>query len=243
MRNAGGPARRAVIGIAGAAGEAVTYLGPASWQGVATTYVRAIQDAGGAPVLLPPILDGDSVSAVIARLDGLVLTGGGDIGPSCYRQPPGEVVLGVDPDRDRAELQLILEALALHVPVLAICRGMQMLNVALRGTLVQHLADHPAHFDTDVAARHVVTVRPDSLLRRVTGVSSFRVNSLHHQAVLDLAPGLRVSAVADDGVVEALEIAGRDDVLGVQWHPELLTNDPRQAAFFAWLVMTSAARR
>jgi putative glutamine amidotransferase len=229
------PSRRPLIGISGAAGEARTYLGPASWQGVATTYVRAVQAAGGAPVVLGPLLDAESVSALVPRLDGLVLTGGGDIDPAMYGQP-ATMALGVDVDRDRLERQLLGEALTARLPVLAICRGMQMLNVALGGTLLQHLGDGSGHFDRAGPLRHHVTVTPGSLLERVTGCRELTVNSLHHQAVQDLAPGLRVIGVDENGVVEALEVDGDDRVLGVQWHPELLVDEPAHAALFSWVV-------
>lgn len=231
--------QRPVIGISGAAGDANTYLGTARWQGVATTYPRAVQRAGGAPVVLGPVLDEESVAAVLSRLDGLVLTGGGDINPGLYGHQT-EMALGVDPDRDRLEHQLVVSALRAEVPVLAICRGMQMLNVACGGTLVQHLGDEAPHFDYAGATRHSVTVGPGSLLHRVTGSSPLTVNSLHHQAVLTVGTGLEVTARSEDGVVEALELSGRDDVLGIQWHPELLTEEPAHLALFRWLVEMAA---
>jgi len=231
--------QRPVIGISGAAGDANTYLGTTRWQGVAATYPRAVQSAGGAPVVLGPVLDEDSVTALLPRLDGLVLTGGGDINPLLYGHAV-EMALGVDPDRDRLEHQLVLSALRAEVPVLAICRGMQMLNVACGGTLVQHLGDEAPHFDFAGATRHAVTVDPGSLLHRVTGTSRLTVNSLHHQAVLTVGAGLTVAATGDDGVIEALELPGRDDVLGIQWHPELLTEEPEHLALFRWLVEMAA---
>lgn len=233
------PRRRPLIGISGAAGEARTYLGPAAWQGVATTYVRAVQAAGGAPVVLGPILGEESASALVPRLDGLVLTGGGDIDPALYGQPP-TMALGVDADRDRLERQLVEEALRCELPVLAICRGMQMLNVALGGTLLQHLGDESGHFDPAGPRQHTVIVTPGSLLERVTGCAELTVNSLHHQAVQELAPGLRVIGVDSGGVVEAVEIAGDDRVLGVQWHPELIVDEPANAALFSWVVGAAA---
>jgi gamma-glutamyl-gamma-aminobutyrate hydrolase PuuD len=183
-------------------------------------YPDAVSDAGGEPVLLPT---GTSSADVVARLDGLVLAGGADIDPAQYDQPPGAHTTVVRPDRDDTELTLLETALERDIPILAICRGMQLLDVALGGDLVQHLPDVDGAGCHDPGAglfqQRVVTIEPGTQLHSVLGKEA-EVHCHHHQALDRLAPGLTVSARAEDGVVEAVELAGRAFCLGVQWHPE-----------------------
>ena len=209
-------------------------------------YPDAVLAAGGMPVILP-FQSGDA-RALLERLDGLVLSGGSDLDPARY----GDATVhpdtyDVDPDRDAFELAMVEAALALDRPILAICRGIQVLNVALGGTLHQHLPDvaigiaHRQHRNaTPIPGDrpgHEVTVSPASTLARLVGVDRLPVNSFHHQAVKVLAPDLVAVAISDDGVVEAVEHRFRPDVIGVQWHPELMARtSERQAALFANLV-------
>jgi len=192
-----------------------------------TAYVRALESAGLVPLAVPTMLAPDRAGAALAAVRGLVLTGGEDVAPDRYGAAPHPRLGDVDPARDAAELALIAEARRRALPILAICRGIQILNVALGGTLYQdldserpgavpHAGDH---------SQHAVRVEPGSLLERTLGTRSASVNSRHHQAIRDVAPGLRAVAWAEDGVIEAAELAAAAApwTLAVQWHPEDLT--------------------
>jgi putative glutamine amidotransferase len=202
------------------------------------TYLRAIEEAGGMPVVLPPL--GDAV-AYLDRLDGICLSGGPDLDPDVYGALERHAELGpTEPGLDAFELELARAADARGLPLLGICRGAQALNVARGGTLHQHL---PGHRQTEpaTATTHTVHVEPGSRLAQVAGTDVLRVNSFHHQAVDALGRGLRAVAYAADGIVEAIEAPGPRLVLGVQWHVEGLTAQPRHRALFAELVEAAAA--
>ncbi len=196
-------------------------------------YAASIAAAGGVPVQLTrdaPVPD------LVRRLDGLVLSGGADVEPARYRAQPEADLGEVEPERDAWELELLAAAASLDLPVLGVCRGLQLLNVAYGGTLRQHVeldegAGHPQWDIDGRVATHEVTTVAGSALRGLVGVS-LGVNSLHHQVVETIGGGLVVSAHASDDVVEGLETSdGR--VLAVQWHPELLAKpDPT----FTWIV-------
>ena len=200
-------------------------------------YSRAVQLAGGAPVLLPALSDLD-VAVLVGRVDGLLLTGGGDVDPSNYGAEPAAATGGVDPDRDRAEFAMLDTALERGIPVLGICRGCQVINVALGGTLLQHLPDVTAtehlHREPRDWISHTVRVEAGSRLQKVTGLDEIEVNSIHHQAVDRLAPPLRPVACAPDGIIEAVEHPDRG-LVAVQWHPESLVPAPAHLALFEWL--------
>jgi anthranilate synthase component 2/putative glutamine amidotransferase len=187
---------------------------------VPATYVDAVAEAGGEPVLLPT---GAATADVVARLDGLLLAGGADVDPARYGQPAGAHTTVVRPDRDAAELAALLAALDRGMPLLAICRGMQLLNVALGGDLVQHLPDLPGAECHDPGPgafqRREVRTAPGSALHQVLGPSA-AADCHHHQALDRIAPGLTPTAWAEDGTVEAVEGDGREFCLAVQWHPE-----------------------
>lgn len=208
-------------------------------------YVTAIRAAGGLPLILPTLAPSDA-QAVLAELDGLVLSGGGDFEPAAYGGVAGPDLMGVDPERDRWELALVVAAEDLGVPVLGICRGLQALNVAAGGTLVAHLPDRSdqAHrvLERDREPVHSVAVVEGSLLHGLSGPSC-GVNSLHHQAADLVGSGLRAVGYAPDGVIEALEDTRWGRTLGVQWHPELLSGQPEQGALFSWLVDAAHAWR
>jgi putative glutamine amidotransferase len=200
---------------------------------VNTSYLRAVQEAGGVPVLLPPQFDAASRQALWHRIDGLLLTGGGDIDPSRFGAERHPTVIEVSPARDALEIGLTVSAIEEAVPLFAICRGVQVLNVALGGTLVQDIvSERPGALDHDPEAPrsarvHDVVLEHDSALARILGATSLRVNSIHHQAIDRVAESLRVTARAPDGIIEGVE--GSDAewwVVGVQWHPEELIADP-----------------
>lgn len=204
-------------------------------------YTDALQRAGVIPVAVPP-LSPDAAQALIQRVDGLVLSGGEDVEARHYGQTPHANAEAASPDRDHSELALVHAARARGLPTLAICRGLQIANVAFGGTLIQDIAsqrpDALRHTRDDVRARrvHDVTVEPGTRLARALGAERLTVNSLHHQAVDRLGDGLRVAARAGDGLVEAAEWAGADWwMLGVQWHPEELdqTAEPWDRALLA----------
>ena len=202
-------------------------------------YVTAVIRAGALPFVLP-VLDACEVEGVIGCLDGILFTGGGDVDPARFGEVAHPEVRGLDPERDAYELALAWAALERGLPVLGICRGAQLLNVALGGTLVQHLPEVTAleHRAKEQWAEQVHTVRvtAGSRLGRIVGQEIVGVNSLHHQAVAVVGMGLVASAWADDGTVEAIEGAGTVRLLGVQWHPELLVADSSHTALFDWLV-------
>ena len=209
-------------------------------------YLRAIEAAGGLPVVLPP-LRGDALEPLLEHLTGICLSGGPDLGPETYGAERHPELGPTEDDIDRVELGLARLAWRRGLPLLAICRGAQALNVARGGTLVQHLPDLG---DGSVAHRqdapgdeltHTVEIESGSLLAEVMGTTSATVNSFHHQAARRLGRGLRIVARSPDGVVEGIEAPGRGYVLGVQWHAECLAERPEQAALFEGLVKAADA--
>ena len=205
-----------------------TYAEEASWgrwtEEAAFTpiaYVRAVEHAGGRPLLVPPSLDG--IEETLDALHGVILSGGGDLDPETYGADPHPETGEVSPERDAAELALLEAALARDMPVLAVCRGSQVLNVARGGDLVQHLPEavgHERHRHAHAAmADHDVTVRADSRLGSILGDRA-PVKSSHHQGFGRLGDGLSEAAWAEDGTVEAVEDPSHRFALGVLWHPE-----------------------
>ncbi len=197
--------------------------------GVAISYCEAVAGAGGVPVVFPLSDDKTVLERYYDLIDGLLLPGGQDIHPMHYGEEPHQLIQQVDPKRDITELDLTKRALADDVPILAICRGAQVLNVAAGGSLIQDIhaqlgEDSLAHFQdfTEEWPSHSVTVTEGTKLYGIVGEEDTMVNSYHHQAVKDLASGFVVGATAPDGVVEAIESEGHTFVLGVQWHAELL---------------------
>lgn len=193
----------------------------------AETYLGCLRRAGALPVILPPTEPREaSVASLVDRLNGLLLAGGADLDPGCYGQVATDALEDTDPVRDRFELALAEAALERGLPILGVCRGLQILNVATGGTLHQHLLDEayaehrPAPGRLDETSCHGIRVEPDSLLGDA-GLAGLRtVNSHHHQGINELGRGARAIAWAPDGVIEALEWSGHRFALGVQWHPE-----------------------
>ena len=217
--------------------------------GLMRSYIEAVAAAGGIPLLIPLGLDSADLPQILQRIDGLVLPGGGDIDPAAYHGAAHETLRGIDEDRDRVEINLAREAVQTEKPFLAICRGHQVLNVALGGTMWEDLAtqmpDNIRHDYYGTGARtdrpHTVQVRKDSRLAGILDNVEVPVNSLHHQGLRDLAPELTVSATAPDGLVEGIEIEGHPFAIGVQWHPENLVNiDLAMHNLFVSLVVASA---
>ncbi|HXN03350.1 MAG TPA: gamma-glutamyl-gamma-aminobutyrate hydrolase family protein [Candidatus Acidoferrum sp.] len=203
--------------------------------GINQSYVRALSAAGCAPILIPLLADDDRLRSIYERLDGIVFPGGADVAPKEFGE---ELIDGanvvVQADRDRMELRLARWAFADDLPTLGICRGQQVLNVALGGSLYQDLRYQGVttidHSDADGRARnallHRVRLDPGSRLAQLIDETSIEVNSMHHQAVKTVAKPLRVTGTADDGVIEALESADRRFLIAVQWHPEEIDEIP-----------------
>jgi len=202
-------------------------------------YVEAVLRAGGTPVI---VNDARDPKELLARVDALVLTGGPDVDPARYGETPNPNTYGVDAADDDFECAVAEAALVRSVPTLAICRGIQILNVARGGTLYQHIADDPGvppHGQPGVAGgarQHEVSLDSDSLLAEVMDATTITASCHHHQAIAQLGDGLRVVGRAHDGIVEALEIDGAF-LLAVQWHPEdTADEDPAQQRLFDGLV-------
>lgn len=196
-------------------------------------YADAIERAGGIPMLMPPTHQLSSIHAAIDRCDGLVLLGGGDVSPNHYGQTERAQLFGVDAALDEYEIQVIRYALQRDIPILAICRGHQVLNVALGGTLIQHLESTPDHRDT----MHEVQLVPQSLPARAMSTHAPLVHSFHHQAIDQVAKDLQVVGTHHDGTIEAVQHTTARWVIGVQWHPEdTADSDPAQQGLFNELV-------
>lgn len=216
--------------------------------GVEIQYVEAVQAAGGLALLAPPSPGADP-RRLLAAVEGLMVIGGEDMAAEVSGVHPGDVGTNASADRDRWEISLIDAAVGLQIPVLGICRGMQLLNVARGGTMLGDIAgtsvDHPAVSATDLHAalafRHETRFEEGSLLAAAYGMPSKPTNSLHHQAVDRVGQGLVVTARANDGVVEGLELAGAPWCVGVEWHPELTPDDPAEAGLFSAFVDHCAA--
>jgi putative glutamine amidotransferase len=195
-------------------------------------YVTALESAGLIPLIIPPLSSATAAAAIMDSVSGLVLTGGEDVDPERYGEKRHEKVRSVNSARDATEAALIQEAKARRKPVLAICRGIQILNVALGGTLVQ---DIPSQVGTQIAhdedsprdkRSHEISVERGSLIAEAVGAEHLTVNSFHHQSVKRVADGMRVTARSPDGVIEGLESTSDWWVMGVQWHPEEMTDSP-----------------
>jgi putative glutamine amidotransferase len=208
------------------------------------TYPQAVARAGAVPVVIPPFVSDESIAALLDRVDGVCLAGGPDIHPSLYGQEPSDALGPTEPALDGSEIALTRMALDRGLPMLCICRGLQALNVARGGTLVQDL---PGHRQTEpgVLPTHAVRVEAGSTLSAALGgVTEIDVNSFHHQAIDVLGDRLRPVAWSEDGLIEGAEATDREFVVGVQWHAEGLRDSPEQHALFdAFAAACSRPRR
>lgn len=214
------------------------------------SYVEAIQLAGGVPVAVPPMEDKNNLKDIARQVDAIVFSGGLDINPIYYSEDPHPKLEKICPLRDTAEIFLVREMMKLPKPILGICRGMQVMNVAQRGSLFQdipssvpkaikHNQDAPRY-----SATHKVRIKdPNSILYDIFKEDIITVNSYHHQSVKDIAPPFKVTALAPDGVIEAMELSSMEFFcLGVQWHPEeMCIKSPENLRIFEYLV--EAARK
>jgi putative glutamine amidotransferase len=195
------------------------------------SYLKAIKQAGGVPVLIPSLVAEDGWDALYARLDGILFSGGGDIGLEYSPGDPHPRIDDVDPERDSVELKMLNAAASDGKPFLGICRGCQVMNVALGGTLYTHIPDqlpnaldhsYPGNMRTLLV--HQVKIEEGTHVAEIFGEPIIKVNSLHHQGIKDVAPSVRAAGHAPDGLVEAIELADHPFGLAVQWHPEWLTD-------------------
>ncbi len=216
-----------------------TVFGPTLLHTASRHYVQAIERAGGAPVILP-VTEPEDVAGVLRIADGLVMTGGGDVQPSRYGEHPHGSTRAVNTERDAFEIELVVRAAAGGIPLLAICRGMQVLNVAMGGTLDQDVLSSTGHahdqYERAHELVHGVKIDPGCRLADTLGQVALSVNSIHHQGIGRVGDGLQAVAWADDGSVEGVEISGQRFAVGVQWHPEMLEDQPEQQGLFRSLV-------
>ena len=213
------------------------------WSGCDIDYTLSVARSGGAPLLLPCVTDRDTVLAALGAADGVLLTGGGDVLSLNYGEEPHPTSKYQDATRDDTEIALAHAALERGVPILGICRGLQLINVALGGTLIQDVPSQVPgavkHYGDalDTTLLHTIEIEPGSLLAQVMGATKMAVNSYHHQAAKEVGTGLRVNCHAKDGVIEGLEANDDRPLLCVQFHPEECTATyPQFQPLFDWLV-------
>ena len=206
-------------------------------------YLEALEAAGALPLVIPPMAP-EAIEPLLDRLDGICLSGGPDLDPETYRADPHAELGPVEPALDRFELEVARSADDRALPILAICRGMQALNVARGGSLHQHIPDMPGKLPHRQEAAgdvptHSVTVEPGSLLGETVGTGDLPVNSFHHQSIDRLGEGLRIVACAPDATIEGVEDPERPFLVGVQWHAEAMARRPQEAALFERFVDSS----
>jgi membrane dipeptidase len=207
-------------------------------------YIISVLEAGGAPVIIPAVTNAQTLRDILSRLDGIILTGGEDVNPLWYNEQPRQQLGTVDPVRDMNEMKIIRIATERNIPILGICRGLQILNVALGGTLYQDIPSQKPNAIKHVQSlpgpqpSHSVTITKGSVLESILGKNSLTVNSFHHQGVKSIAPGMRIVAYASDSIPEAFEGWPNRPVMGVQWHPEQMTigGDSTMLKLFRFLV-------
>lgn len=239
--------KKPVIGISGS----ITIIEGGRFPGYRRTYVnedyvKSIIQAGGVPLLLPMTTEPEIVQGYIEQVDGLVLSGGHDVSPLAYGEQPQRKLGHTLPERDAFDKLLIEKAVEMNLPMLGICRGLQIMNVTLGGSLYQDLdyipncdMKHDQYHDPALAT-HEITIDKDSRLFKIIGKERIGVNTFHHLAVKEVAKGFKISAKADDGVVEAMEHEDYAYCLGVQWHPEMMAaSDNNMKLLFESLIDAS----
>lgn len=219
------------------------------WHTVCENYTRAIEEAGGIPLLLPIYKNKEDLTLILNTVDGVLLTGGNDIDPLLY----GEIDRGkcgrIVPERDNQDIAIAQYiAYKTSKPMLCICRGIQVLNVAMHGSLYQDLeSDGPfyQHMKKNYpmnAITHSVSVERGSLLYKILGKSSIGVNSFHHQSIKSIGDRLKATAKSEDGVIEAVELEGAEFILGLQWHPEKMYDSEEQKKIFAAFIESACSQ-
>ena len=210
-----------------------------------THYTESILSAGGMPVVIPPLEPALLEELLDDRIDGLCISGGPDVDPSFYECDPDPNLGPTDPAFDRFELELVRQGVEREIPTLAICRGIQVLNVSLGGTLIQHLPDCSSlshrQDEPGYLPGHPIEILPDSRLAELAGQPTLEVNTYHHQAIHDLGHDLRVAARAPDGVIEAVEGVNGGFLLGLQWHAELMVPRRLETEIFRNLIDAAGA--
>ncbi|MDO4802770.1 MAG: membrane dipeptidase [Prevotellaceae bacterium] len=219
-----------IIGITGNYGDKGCELAPG--------YYKSVIRAGGVPVIIPPCEDKDVIINTLEKIDGLILSGGGDANPLFWGEEPSPMLHSINPERDLAELLTIRLAYNRQIPILGICRGIQMMAVAIDGSIhqdISHIVGVIKHSQDLIREResHSVKIEDDSILHQIYGKKEIYVNSFHHQGVRDAGTHFRITATAQDGVIEAIESTEGKPMMGVQWHPECLESG---APIFKWLV-------
>lgn len=231
-----------VIGIT--AGRTIT-SSPLPFVHISESYMRAVTRAGGIPLVVPAVLPLEKLRDLAGKVDAILVTGGGDIDPLRFDGESHPRVYDIDEDRDSVEIGLVQLAAETGLPFLGICRGIQVINVALGGTLITDIGDqvptaqrHDWYPDIprDYLA-HPVTLAADSRLAKILGQTEVQVNSLHHQSIKSPASALKVTGYAPDGVIESVELPDHPFGIGVQWHPEWLQHLPEMRAIFRSLVV------
>ena len=209
-------------------------------------YINAITKFGGVPIILPNLQE-DAIESIVELLDGLLLTGGGDIDPTLFNEEPHQNLGTITPERDEFEIAIIQKMMKLNKPIFGICRGLQILNIAIGGDMYQdiymqsqnNLLQH-TQFAPRSHTSHFVHVIEGSKLGDIVQVEKFKVNSFHHQAVRKIPTDFKASAIASDGIIEAFESMNHKFVMGLQWHPECLLskNDHASIAIFETFILS-----
>ncbi len=234
--------------IIGISSGRITNSSPLPLTHISEAYMRAVVGAGGIPVVIPASVPVEQIHTLIPRLDGLLLTGGGDMDPALFDGENHPRVYDIDASRDQLEIGLVQAAAQSGLPFLGICRGIQVINVALGGSLITDIGgqaptaqrhDWFPDIPRDYLA-HTVALAGDCRLAKILGADRVETNSLHHQAIKAPAAAVNVTGYAPDGIIEALELPGHPFGLGVQWHPEWLQHLPAMRALFGALIEAAA---